>query len=72
MSAIDFSAPADSKAGNLTVNVGNMFSGNTTYFGGRPPAGKVGDLSINVGNVFSGNHTFFGGRPSAKNQAYSW
>jgi hypothetical protein len=61
MSSLDFSAPADSKVGNVTISIGDMFSGNNTRFGGRPAA-KVGDLSINVGNVLSGNHTWFGGR----------
>ena len=74
MSALDFSAPADAKVGDVSISVGNMWSDNKLTWNSKPGA-KMGDLSINVGNMWSNNTSVLnlGGKaPSAKNQAYSW
>ena len=73
MSALDFSSPADAKVGDVSISVGNLFSGN--HFTWNRPGAKMGNLSINVGDMWSKNTSVLnlGGKaPSAKNQAYSW
>jgi len=68
MTALDFTSSADAKVGDLTIKVGDMFSGNKLNIG-KPPGAKMGNLTIGVGNVFSGNTTVInrGGKaPGAK------
>ncbi len=67
MTALDFSSSADAKVGDVTIKVGDMFSGNKLNIG--KPGAKMGNLTIGVGNVFSGNTTVInrGGKaPAAK------